>query len=113
MRTFFKRFFALFERMSILVNTLQHLPKGVSARQMPERTTRVSGQRTALRSARIMTLLLLLRTGTLHGRRGFPDCLLASFLSHSQENPSCLRIVARIKCFKDANTQECSQSFES
>lgn len=57
---------------------------------MPERTTRVSGQRTALRSARIMTQLLQ-RTGTLRVRRGFPDFLLASFLSHSQENLSCLR----------------------
>jgi hypothetical protein len=55
-----------------------------------KRTTRVSGQRTALRSARIMTQLLQ-RTGTLRGRRGFPDCPLASFLSHSQENLSCLR----------------------
>jgi hypothetical protein len=90
MRTFFKRFLALFKRMSILVNALQHLPKGVTARQMPERTTRVSGQRTALRSARIMTQLLQ-RTGTLRDRRGFPDCPLASFLSHSQENLSCLR----------------------
>jgi hypothetical protein len=90
MRTFFKRFFALLKRMSILANALQHLPKGVSARQMPERTTRVSGQRTALRSARIMTQLLQ-RTGTLRGRRGFPDCPLASSLSHSQENLSCLR----------------------
>ena len=77
--------------MSILVNALQHLSKGVSAWQMPERTTRVSGPRTALRSARIMTQLLLLRTGTLRGRRGFPDCPLASFLSHSRENLSCLR----------------------
>jgi len=76
--------------MSILVNALQHLSKGVSARQMPERTTRVSGQRTALRSARIMTQLLQ-RTGTLRVRRGFPDSPLASFLSRSQENLSCLR----------------------
>ena len=90
MRTFFKRFFALLERMSILVNTLQHLSKGVSARQMPERTIRVSGQQTALRSARIMTQLLL-RTGKLRGRRGFPDSPLASFLSHTQESLSCLR----------------------
>jgi hypothetical protein len=36
MRTFFKRFFALLKLMSILVNALQHLPKGVTARQMPE-----------------------------------------------------------------------------
>jgi hypothetical protein len=92
MRTFFKSFFALLKGMSILVYALQHLPKGVSARQMPERTTCVSGQQTALRSTRIMTqLLLLLRTGTSHGRRGFPDCPLASFLSHSRENLSCLR----------------------
>ena len=90
MRTFFKRLFALLKRMSILVDALQHLPKGVSARQMPERTICVSGQRTALRSARIMTQLSQ-RTGTLRGRRGFPDCLLASFPSHSQENLSCLR----------------------
>jgi hypothetical protein len=90
MRTFFKRFFALLKLMSILVNALQHLPKGVTARQMPERTTRVSGQRMALHSARIMTQLLQ-RTGTLRGRRGFPDCQLASSLSHSQENLSCLR----------------------
>ncbi len=90
MRTFFKRFLALLKRMSILVYALQHLPKGVSARQMPERTTRVSGQQTALRFARIMTQLLL-HTGTLRDRRGFPDCPLVSFLSHSQENLSCLR----------------------
>jgi hypothetical protein len=76
--------------MSILINALQHLPKGVSARQMPEQTTRVSSQRAALRSARIMTQLLR-RTETLRGRRGFPDCPLASFLSQSQENLSCLR----------------------
>jgi hypothetical protein len=89
MRTFFERLFALLERMFILVNAIQHLPKGVSARQIPERTTCVSGQRTALRSARIMTQLIQ-RTGTLRDRTGFPDCPLASFLSHSQENLSCL-----------------------
>jgi hypothetical protein len=107
MRTFFKRFFALLEGMSILVNALQHLPKGVSARQMPERTTRVSGQQTALRSARIMTQPLLLRTGTLHGRRGFPDCPLASFLSHNQENLSCLHHRQSNQMFqKCQNTEE-------
>jgi hypothetical protein len=90
MRTFFKRLFALLKLMFILANALQHLPKGVSVRQMPERTTRMSGQPTALRSVRIMTLLLQ-RTGTLRGRRGFPGCPLASFLSHNQENLSCLR----------------------
>ncbi len=91
MRTFFKRFFALLELMSILVNALQHLPKGVSVRrQMPERTTRVSGQGKVLRSARIMTQPPL-RTGTLRDRKGFPDCPLVSYLSHSQENPSNLR----------------------
>ena len=89
MRTFFKRLFALLKRMSILANALQHLPKGVSARQMPEQTTRVSDQQAALRSPRIMTELLQ-RTGKLRGRRGFPDCPLASFLSQSQENLSCL-----------------------
>lgn len=90
MRTFFKRFFALLKRMSILVNALQHLPKSVTAWKMPERTTRVSdGQRAAQRSARIM-IRLLQRTGMLRVRRGFPDCPLASFLSHSQESLSCL-----------------------
>lgn len=38
MRTIFQRCFALLELMSFLVNALQHLPKGVSARQMPGRT---------------------------------------------------------------------------
>lgn len=47
MRTIFQRFFALLERMFIRVNALQHLPKGVSARQMPERM-RELGRRCAL-----------------------------------------------------------------
>ena len=105
MRTIFKRFLALVKRMSILVNALQHLPKGVSARQMPEQTTRVSGQRTALRSVRIMTQLLQ-RTGTLRGRRGFPDCPLASFLSHSQGNLSCLSHRRSNQIFRGQHTEE-------
>ncbi len=112
MRTFFKRFFALLKRMSILVNALQHLSKGVSARQIPEQTTRVSGQPAALRPARIMTQLLL-RTGTLRGRRGFPDYPLASSLSHSQENLSCLRNRRSGQMFQGRQHTESSQSFES
>ena len=110
MRTVFQRLFALLELVSFLVNALQHLPKGVSARKMPERRELAQ---TALRSARIMTQLPLpYRNVTRPERISRLPSRLFSF-PYPRKSVMSTPIVVRINSFNDAKTLKSSQSFES
>ena len=111
MRTVFQRLFALLELVSILVNALQHLPKGVSARQMPERMHELV--QTALRSARIMTQLPLpYRNVTRPERISRLPSRLFSF-PYPRKSVMSAPIVVESTVSKMQNTLKSSQSFES